>query len=580
MIIEKILLTISLISMLVVSRYLFKKRKTNKLYLTFLYVSVSICIMVIGMILQIFLKDVFDINEIFYEYITYAGGCVLPVYMLIFTLEFSNKNINNKHIRVRKFLPLFIIPLLSILLLWTNDLHHGMFEKYEINISDSQVGWYFPIHSIYTYAIFIISIAILIRTTLQRSGFFSIQTFMIFVGSLIPIIINILGTTKIISMTVYLTPIMFTGTAVCFALAIMKFKALNIIPVAFKTVVDTMSDSFVVISEDGTIADKNKTFENTFKDIMILDKKDNFFDIIKTTKIIDYNTFLEYLKEARDKNKVITKECNIKNGEDVTYFEVDIQGIKAKGANEYVASLLLFRNITAQKRDVEIMTKNENLVILGELAGGVAHDINTPISAIKSGLLMLKDTVKTDDEKMLVARMDSCADKIVNLVNSMRNQIRNIGSDEKTMVNIASVVHDTEVVVHNECVKHNVKINVNIIDDVSVMGNVTKLSQVITNLVMNAIQAYEEKGGIIDIDVYKSDKNEAKIMVEDYAGGIPERIRPNIFRNILTTKGVSGTGFGLYLAYSVIKGSFGGDMSFETETGKGTKFYITIPLEG
>ena len=71
-------------------------------------------------------------------------------------------------------------------------------------------------------------------------------------------------------------------------------------------------------------------------------------------------------------------------------------------------------------------------------------------------------------------------------------------------------------------------------------------------------------------DVIKN-KNEAIIIVEDYAGGIPEKIRPHIFKSILTTKGVAGTGFGLYLAYSVIKGAFGGEMYFETETGKGTK---------
>jgi len=174
--------------------------------------------------------------------------------------------------------------------------------------------------------------------------------------------------------------------------------------------------------------------------------------------------------------------------------------------------------------------------------------------------------------------MDSCADKIINLVNSMRNQIRNIGSDEKTKVNISTVVNDTLMIVHNETMKKGVKINLNIKDELTVLGNATKLGQVITNLVMNAIQAYEDNPGMIDIDVYKSDKNEAVIVVEDYAGGIPERIRPHIFKNILTTKGVSGTGFGLYLAYSVIKGNFGGDMRFETETGKGTKFYITVPM--
>jgi len=379
-------------------------------------------------------------------------------------------------------------------------------------------------------------------------------------------------------MTVYVTPMMFAATAICFYIAIFKMKALNVIPVAIKTIMDTMTDSFIVISKDGTIADINKTCIEKFAPLMELKQNDNLYEKLEGKKTIKLSDIKDVVKEANEIKGTVTKEYHVVKGDYDKYFEVDVQPIKAKSGNEYVASLLLIRDITQAKRDMEMMTKNENLVILGELAGGVAHDINTPIAAIKNGIMMLKDTVPTDNEKMLLTRMDSCADKIINLVNSMRNQIRNIGSDEKTKVNISTVVNDTLMIVHNETMKKGVKINLNIKDELTVLGNATKLGQVITNLVMNAIQAYEEKPGMIDIDVYKSDKNEAVIVVEDYAGGIPERIRPHIFKNILTTKGVSGTGFGLYLAYSVIKGNFGGDMRFETETGKGTKFYITIPM--
>jgi len=95
-------------------------------------------------------------------------------------------------------------------------------------------------------------------------------------------------------------------------------------------------------------------------------------------------------------------------------------------------------------------------------------------------------------------------------------------------------------------------------------------------LVINAIQTYNDKGGEVNLSVY-NEGNDSIIKIEDFAGGIPEHIRDNIGKNILTTKGVSGTGFGLYLAYSVIKGDFGGEITFDTELGKGTTFYITIP---
>ena len=572
---KTVLLVLSLLIVIFSAARTGKYRKTSQSHKYIYIFFIMLGYWIICMLAQAMFADMFNIKPVYFEYFTGVVAVYVPVIVFMLAIIYLNNDSDTK-----KYRWLYILPTILLLGLWTNDMHKWFYIDYSTLFKNSENGILFTINALYSYVLFGISSIILLRKSYMKSGFFSIQTIIIVLGFLTPLTVNILGAFKIIAMSVYISPILFSFTAVCFALAIVKFKALNVIPVAFKTIINTMSDAFVVLSDDGTIADLNRTFMEKFKPLMELKEKDNLFEKLQGKKTVKLSDLKAYIKEAKEKGGTITKEYHIEKGDYNKYFDIDIQPIKAKRGNEYIASLLLFRDITAQKRDIEIMTKNENLVILGELAGGIAHDINTPISAIKSGLLMLKDTVKTEDEKMLVARMDSCADKITNLVNSMRNQIRNIGSDEKSRVNIASVIQDTKVIVHNEIVKQNVRLNINIKDDINVMGNITKLSQVVTNLVMNAIQAYECKGGIIDIDLYKTDKNEAKIVVQDYAGGIPERIRPNIFKNILTTKGVSGTGFGLYLAYSVIKGAFGGEMSFETETGKGTSFYITIPIDG
>ena len=393
-----------------------------------------------------------------------------------------------------------------------------------------------------------------------------------------PLTPNILGTLKIIPMTIYITPIMYIITAICFYIAIFKLKALNVIPVAFKTIINTMSDAFVVISEDGTIADLNKTFMDKFGQLKEIKNKDNLFDILKESDVVKLSDLKENIQKAKFENKTITIEYQIKKEPFDKYFEIDFQPIKSKDNTEYVATLILLRDITDAKKDMEIMMKNESLVMLGELAGGVAHDINTPISAIKSGLLMFKDIAKTADEKMLVDSMNSCADKIVTLTNSLRNQIRNIGSDEVSDVNITTVIKDVYVILHNELTKYGATLNLDIQKDMFVKGNAAKLSQVVTNIVVNAIQAYNTKGGKINLTAFEKGNN-AIISVQDFAGGIPDNIKESIGKNILTTKGVSGTGFGLYLAYSVIKGAFGGEITFDSEAGIGTTFYITIPLD-
>lgn len=565
-------LVMLVLSLFVVMYFIYKIQKIdtkNKLNIYFAVLNMLLVVYLIGLILQIIFSKT-TINPMYFDFITYTAVVFIPVVIFAISQEYGR----GTKIKIGY---LTILPIISLLILWTNDLHGMFYNKYSTIISEVKYGPYFYIYMIYSYSLLVISFIKLIISSTKKSGFLTPQTGLIILGVLAPVLPNVLGTLKIIDMSIYVTPIMFTATAICFYIAIIKLKALNIIPVTLRTVIDNMSDAFVVISEDGTIADLNNTFLDKFKPLKEIKNKDNLLDILSKTDIIDFKEFETHIAEAKEKQTTITKEYHIEKGAFDKYFEIDFQPVKSKDGKEYVATLLLLRDVTQTKKDMEIMMKNESLVMLGELAGGVAHDINTPISAIKSGLLIFKDIMKSDDEKMLLERMDSCADKIVTLTNSLRNQIRNIGSDVVTDISITTVINDLSVIIHNELTKHKVKLNTEIKEELVVQGNQAKLSQVVTNIVINAIQAYENRGGDVNLTVYKENKN-AVIKVEDLAGGIPEYIKNNIGKNILTTKGVSGTGFGLYMAYSVIQGAFGGEITFDTKEGVGTVFYIKIPL--
>jgi len=447
------------------------------------------------------------------------------------------------------------------------------------------MGPFLSLHLLYTYALFLISMSILIITSISKSGFFSKQTALIVLGSIIPVGVNLLGLLQIIQMDIYVTPMLYIFGSICYALAIIKYKALNITPIAFRTVIDTMSDAFIVISDDGTIVDNNVTFENTFKDILKANRDDNLFEMIEKSKLLDLKDLKTHIEESRREKKIIKEEYHIINREFDKYFDVDIHPIKAKKNSEYIGTLLLFNDITQHKNDIkliedkqDVIVKQGQLVSIGELAGGVAHDINTPISAIKAGLQMLTEMYPPRDEteKELLFRMSNCTEKIIKIVNSMRNQIRNLGSDQKMNFKVSEIINDIKIIAYNEIVKSKCELIVNIEDDLNVYGDPTKLGQVFTNLLLNSIQAYDGKGGKIEITVIKAPGNKIMISVRDYAGGIPDRIKEFVFKNILTTKGTNGTGLGLYLAYSVIKGEFSGEITFESAQGEGTTFYIVL----
>ena len=109
-------------------------------------------------------------------------------------------------------------------------------------------------------------------------------------------------------------------------------------------------------------------------------------------------------------------------------------------------------------------------------------------------------------------------------------------------------------------------------------GDINGLVQVIDNIIQNAIYSYN---GVpnenIDLKIYR-ENNMIVFKVADYGCGIPKHVQEKLFKEMITTRGKNGTGLGLYMSYSMIKGNFKGDMYFETEEGKGTTFYIKIPI--
>jgi signal transduction histidine kinase len=193
---------------------------------------------------------------------------------------------------------------------------------------------------------------------------------------------------------------------------------------------------------------------------------------------------------------------------------------------------------------------------------------------------MLDKNAKTEQEKEILENMQISTDRIINIVNSMRNQIRNLGSNDKEKFSLNQMVADLHVITQNEQKKNGCTFESDVKEEIEIYGERTKLGQVLTNIVVNSIQAYGGNGkkGNVKLTAFKKDINTCRIEIADQAGGIPEKVQKYLFKNIMTTKGAKGTGLGLYLAGSVIKGIYQGNIWFEVEKNVGTTFIIEIPM--
>ena len=240
--------------------YVLKIKNKTSLQNIFCLDLLCVFIICVGVILQAILSKLCNIPAINFENYIYIGTCFLPVCILFTGKIFSNPNYKLKRIDLFTL----IFPITSLIILWTNNFHHLFYKVYSTNISKCVYGNLLIIHNIYSYTLLLIGIIYIIKASGKTSGFFSKQSLLIIAGMSIPIVVNVLGTFKIIPMSVFITPISFAFAMVFFALAIFKFKFLGIAPIALRTVVNRMSDSYIILNENYVVTDFNNTFLNTF----------------------------------------------------------------------------------------------------------------------------------------------------------------------------------------------------------------------------------------------------------------------------------------------------------------------------
>lgn len=595
-----ILLLFSTLLTLGLMVYVRKSNKENQINKLFFYVLLCTFIIAIGVICQAIGSNLFNINPIYFEYIIYIGTCFLPVALFFTSLSFANTKIKFKRI----YFILFIIPIISLLAIWTNNYHKLFYSNYSLNLNENTYGPYAYIHMIYTYGLFALSIIYLLNYSIKNAGFFSKQSILIVLGSLLPITVNLLGSLAIIPMTVYITPISFTFAIAFFALAIFKFDFLKVAPIAMQRIVDRMSDSFLVVNEDGIITDFNDTFLKTFKLSSDSIRNGNFMKFLKSNNLDELamefaDSILEKCKTSED-TILVKKEFQIRD----KYFNIEASGIFSK--NSFLGTLILLKDVTQHVIDKNIiedkqsmLMEKERLASLGQMIGGIAHNLKTPIMSIAGAAEGLTDltkeydisigdpTVTDEDYRGIVADMNEWIEKIKthtsymsDIINAVKGQAVAFAETTGDTFTISELLTHVDVLMRHELKNALVELNTSILvpTSLAIKGNINSLVQVINNIISNAIQAY---GGTpnknIDFIIKIKDDN-VIFTIQDYGCGMSRKVQDKLFKEMITTKGKNGTGLGLFMSYSNIRAHFNGNMTFESEEGKGTKFDIMIPL--
>ena len=581
--------------------YVLKIKNKTSLQNIFCLDLLCVFIICVGVILQAILSKLCNIPAINFENYIYIGTCFLPVCILFTGKIFSNPNYKLKRIDLFTL----IIPITSLIILWTNNFHHLFYKVYSTNISKCVYGNWLIIHNIYSYTLLLIGIIYIIKASGKTSGFFSKQSLLIIAGMSIPIVVNVLGTFKIIPMSVFITPISFAFAMEFFALAIFKFKFLGIAPIALRTVVNRMSDSYIILNENYVVTDFNNTFLNIFKlkDENIRDK-----NIIKFLEHhqdygVDIAEFKQYLNSVKGRTETVSFEQGILPFN--KFFTVEINNIMDK--NNFLGILILFKDITQHKQDIQTIQNNQDMLMekerlasLGQLIGGISHNLKTPIMSISGAAEGLTDLINeydasigdpevTNDDHHAIAndmrewitKIHSYTAYMSDIITAVKGQAVNLSENENNAFTVDELFKRVNILMKHEISNASLTLtlDVQVPSSTTLVGDINSLVQVINNLITNAIQSYNgRKGEEIKVLAQKLDNN-LIISVIDHGCGMTKEVQDKLFNTMITTKGKNGTGLGMFMSYSTIKGHFNGDITFETEVNKGTTFNVILPLQ-
>lgn len=239
------------------------------------------------------------------------------------------------------------------------------------------------------------------------------------------------------------------------------------------------------------------------------------------------------------------------------------------------------------KEAQEQLANAEKLASIGQLAAGVAHEINNPLGSIMIYASMLKkklekaynDPQSTEDLKLIIDEANRCKNIVANLLNFARQ-----GKLKISNVNITDVINNIIRLIKIKPEFSNISISINPLetdssDKLTIQGDSDQLKQAFLNIIINACEALESTENKLIIINITTEKENMIVDITDTGVGIPQENMSKIFTPFFTTKKMGkGTGLGLAITYGIIK-MHKGDIKVKSEIGKGTSFIITLPIK-
>ncbi len=261
---------------------------------------------------------------------------------------------------------------------------------------------------------------------------------------------------------------------------------------------------------------------------------------------------------------------------------VTLSALRGSGG-ELEGILAIVRDITTQRELEAQMLQSEKLTALGQLAGGIAHDFNNLLQAILGyAELIARSPEDAELVKRGLAVIERAASDGSETVRRIQEFARLRPDEAFIPLDLNQVVREAVAITQPRWEQQaaqrgiHLELSLDLPPLPRILGRPAELSEVMTNLILNAIDAMPA-GGVLRIATRPEGSDSVSAHVADTGIGMPDEVRRRIFDPFFTTKGEAGTGLGLSVSYSIIK-RHGGEIRVESQVERGTSFTVRLPL--
>lgn len=514
---------------------------------------------------------------LFWINFAYVGIALMPAFWVVFTIHYTG---NSKWLTRGNFVIIFLFPIMTLLLAWTNSHHFLHYASFSLDNSGPfplfsfTRGIWYHVQTGYFYFMLAFGNYLLIVHLKNSDLVFKKQHATIVAAAFIPWVVNlfyILGVRPFGHID--LTPYAFILTTVLIGVGLLRFNLFNIIPLAYEQVIENMNDGIVILDSFNRIIDLNigmrKILQNTEGEL--------------TGKYLEH--VLPAVEKLYDRmaNSGLHKKIEFSINKRV--YETDVTHLVDKNSIQS-GTVIMFHDITesiiAQKQLEQQAQKLDELnKVKDKVFSILSHDLRSPLASLSSLISMVREGNISDEE--FKSFLPAIADNINYTSGLIDNLLHwsqlHIKGDKiaYTTFDLFDTTNDMLSYFTKSAKVKNIEIANHITKNTLVTTDKNMIQLVLRNLLSNAIK-FSEPGGKVTIeaqDLYP----EMVVCVSDTGKGMDQETLKKLFGyESFTTRGTAneqGTGLGLLLCKEFVEKN-GGRIWVESEPGKGSRFCFSI----